>query len=69
MPDSRTQDVWREIGEQIAEIAAQRGLEDWEAFRDWAFREVFMGDALADNISDTDVTQYTRIDGDRKSVV
>lgn len=63
MPDSRTQDVWREIGEQIAEIAAQRGLEDWEAFRDWAFREVFMGDALADNISDTDVTQYTRIDG------
>ena len=55
---------WSEISTQVAELAEREGLEDWAAFRDWAFAEIFRGEALSEAISPIDLaTTHTRIDG------
>ena len=55
------ENTWAEISTHISELAEQRGLEEWEAFRDWAFVEIFRGEALSDSISETDLASgHTR---------
>ena len=56
--------TWSEINTHISELANQRRLQGWEAFRDWAFAEIFRGEALSENISEIDLSsEHTRIDG------
>ena len=55
---------WSEIATQVAELAEREGLADWAAFRDWAFAEIFRGEALSEAISPIDLASiHTRIDG------
>jgi hypothetical protein len=64
MAEKAIDNTWVDIDSRIAELAEQRGLERWAAFRDWAFSEIFQGEALSEAISETDlVEQHTRIDG------
>ena len=64
MATKALENTWAEISTHISELAEQRGLEEWEAFRDWAFVEIFRGEALSDSISEVDLASgHTRIDG------
>ena len=58
------ENTWSEIAAQVVELAEREGLEDWAAFRDWAFAEIFRGEALSEAISPIDLAStHTRIDG------
>ena len=64
MATKALENTWAEISTHISELAEQRGLEEWEAFRDWAFVEIFRDESLSDSISEIDLASgHTRIDG------
>ena len=56
--------TWSEISTHISELAKRHGLQEWEVFRDWAFVEIFSGEAVSESISEIDLASgHTRIDG------